>query len=188
MSELKPSLDSSFRGSNPLEHEIMVKVQQIDIEKLDNIWNDELTVDLEAVDKNHYIFEFTNEELFDILARPDEWSPSDYKLSIALLKKRGKNIDKDLIESLKKQRLKDLSKTESSQTPWIILGYFVSVLGGIIAIAIGWHLMSSKKTLPNGTKSFSYRDSDRKHGSLIFYIGIFFTVFWISVRMISEVI
>lgn len=188
VSELNPSLDSSFRGSNPLEREIIVKVKQGDFEKINGIWDNDLFVDLAAVDKDHYIFQFTSEELFDILARPDEWGKLDYKLSIALLKERGKNIDHELIESLKKQRLKDLSKTESSQVPWIVLGYFVSVLGGIIGVGIGWHLLTSKKTLPDGTKIYSYNESDRKHGSLIFYLGIFFILFWITVKILTEIL
>jgi len=122
------------------------------------------------------------------LTRPDEWSPIDYKLSIALLRERGKSIDQDLILSLKKQRLNDLSKTESSQVPWIILGYFVSILGGIIGVAIGLHLMTSKKSLPDGKKIYSYKDSDRKHGGIIFSIGILFLFLWISLKILIELI
>ena len=188
VSELKPSLDSSFRGSNPLATEIIVKIKKSDFDKMDKIWENDLRIDLDSVDKNHYIFEFNNEELFDVLSRPDEWSPLDYKLSIALLKRRGKEIDEELLRSLKKQRINDLSKAESSQVPWIMLGYFVSFLGGILGVAIGWHLTTSKKILPDGTKVHSYIDSDRKHGKVILYLGIVSMLFWISLKILSDII
>ena len=188
VSELKPSLDSSFRGSNPLATEIIVKIKKSDFDKMDKIWENDLRIDLDSVDKNHYIFEFNNEELFDVLSRPDEWSPLDYKLSIALLKRKGKEIDEELLRSLKKQRINDLSKAESSQVPWIMLGYFVSFLGGILGVAIGWHLTTSKKILPDGTKVHSYTDSDRKHGKIILYLGIASMLFWISLKILSDII
>ena len=188
VSELKPSLDSSFRGSNPLATEIIVKIKKSDFDKMDKIWENDLRIDLDSVDKNHYIFEFNDEELFDVLSRPDEWSPLDYKLSIALLKRKGKEIDEELLRSLKKQRINDLSKAESSQVPWIMLGYFVSFLGGILGVAIGWHLTASKKILPDGTKVHSYTDSDRKHGKIILYLGIASMLFWISLKILSDII
>jgi len=37
VSELKPILDSSFRGSNPMEVEIIVKIKQNDFEKINRV-------------------------------------------------------------------------------------------------------------------------------------------------------
>ncbi|MDN5202313.1 hypothetical protein QQ008_13085 [Fulvivirgaceae bacterium BMA10] len=33
------------------------------------------------VDSNHYLYEFTDDELFEILMKPDEWGSIDYELS-----------------------------------------------------------------------------------------------------------
>ncbi len=186
VSELKSNLDTLYTGSNPMDYEIEIRIDQVDFEKVNEFWEDDLKVDMNSIDENHYLFQFSDEELFAVLLRPDEWSPLDYKLSIEILRQRGKNLDEDLISSLKKQRLDDLSRPESSQVPWIIVGYFASFLGGLIGIGIGLHLMTSKKVLPDGRKIPTYIDSDRKQGKVIFGLGVFFLIFWVVFRTMVE--
>jgi hypothetical protein len=60
---------------------------------------------------------------------------------------RGKPINKSLLNSLKKERLKALAKPEEHQKLWIIAGYLFSVLGGFIGLIIGYFLWTSKKNL-----------------------------------------
>ncbi len=96
----------------------------------------------------------------------------DYTLAQKILKQRGKSIDKELLNSLKNERLKDLAKPKENQKPWIIAGYIFSLLGGFLGLIIGYSLWTSKKTLPNRQKVYSYSTNDRKHGKYIFYIGL----------------
>ena len=77
-----------------------------------------------------------------------------------------------MLASLKKERLNILSKPEENQRPWIIAGYLFSFLGGGIGIVIGYSLWTSKKTLPNGERIYSYNNADRKQGKTIFIIGL----------------
>ena len=77
-----------------------------------------------------------------------------------------------MIESLKNQRLEDLAKPEESRTAWIYAGYFFACLGGFLAIFMGWHIWKGTKTLPDGSKVFSYNNSDRKHGKNMFFLGV----------------
>ena len=111
-------------------------------------------------------------ELYDILLKSDEWNKFDYSLAQKILRDRGKNIDKELLDSLKKQRLEDLAKPDENQKPWIIAGYVFALLGGFLGLIIGYFLWTSKKTLPNGQKVYSYSSNDRKHGKYIFYIAL----------------
>jgi hypothetical protein len=184
INDVKSSLDTLYRGSNPIDRQIEIKIKPNDFDKVNEIWRDQLEVNIDDLDSEHYILDFTNTELFEIIARPDEWSPVDFKLAIELLKKRGKNIDEDLLNSLKTQRINDLNKKEPSQTPWIIVGYFVSVLGGILGMVIGMVIMQSKKVLPNGKKVYTYSAADRSQGTIIFYLGIFFLVVWTIIKII----
>jgi len=70
---------------------------------------------------------------------------------------------------------------------WIIVGYFLAVIGGLLGIIIGYLLMSSKKTLPNGVRVYSYNDNDRKHGKVIFIIGIIVIVISASIKIFDLV-
>ena len=44
------------------------------------------------------------------------------------------------------------------------MGYFFTIIGGLLGIFIGYSLFTVKKTLPNGKKVYSYSENDRKHG------------------------
>ncbi len=166
-----PSVDSMF-GANPLNNEIEIRIKQIDFKKAEQILESQAENLINEVDKDYYLFEFTDEELYEILLKSDEWNEFDYKFAQKILKDRGKSIDKELLNSLKKERLKQLAKPEGNQKPWIITGYFFAILGGMLGLIIGYFLWTSKKTLPNGQRVYSYSNKDRRQGKYIFYIGL----------------
>jgi hypothetical protein len=94
---------------------------------------DELLSDF---NKEHYLFEFSNIELFEILSKPDAWNALDYKLAQQILKTRGQKIDEDLLNSLKQERMDGLSKPVKEQAFWVIDGYIFSLTISIIGIIL----------------------------------------------------
>ncbi|AXT59167.1 hypothetical protein D1816_01985 [Aquimarina sp. AD10] len=179
-----PTIDSTF-GASPLNNEIEIRIKQIDFEKAEKILEKQAQNLITEVANDYYLFEFTNEELYEILLKSDEWSEFDYTLSQQILRDRGKSINTELLNSLKTERLKQLSKPEENQKSWIFAGYFFSIIGGMLGLIIGYFLWTSKKTLPNGQKVYSYSEKDRKQGKYIFYIGlvVFPTSFLIRLAM-----
>ena len=99
---------------------------------------------------------------------------------------RGQTINDDLINSLRKQRIEDLSKPEQGQKTWIYAGYLFAILGGLIGVFIGWYLWTYKKTLPDGQKVYAYSDSDQKHGRNIFIIGVIVFPIMTLIRILAE--
>lgn len=146
-----PPVDVTFSGST-LQHKIELRINEADFEKAEDILEQHSNAVLDEIDKDYYLFSFTDEELYDVLLKSDEWSSLDYTLAQKLLKERGKSIDKELLISLKKQRLEELAKPDDNQQAWIIAGYIFSILGGFLGLIIGYFLWTSKKTLPNGQK------------------------------------
>ncbi|MEZ0183834.1 hypothetical protein AB9T89_16440 [Flavobacterium oncorhynchi] len=166
-----PPIDITFSGST-LQNQYEVKIDFSNFEKAEKILEKETENFLDTIDQDYYLLSFTNEELYEILLNSDEWNVFDYKLAQKLLTERGKTIDSEMLNSLKKERLKILAKPEENQKPWIIAGYIFSLLGGGIGIVIGYSLWKSKKTLPNGERVYSYSEQDRKSGKRIFMISI----------------
>lgn len=178
-------VDTSFSGST-LQNQYEIKIQLSDFEKAEKILNENAENLIDQVDKDHYLFSFTDEELYEILLKADEWNEFDYKLAQKILIQRGKSIDSQLLNALKKQRLETLSKPEENQKPWIIAGYIFAILGGFLGILIGYSLWTSKKTLPNGSQVYSYTEKDRMHGKNIFYIGIILLPFYIIIKILNQ--
>jgi hypothetical protein len=170
VTEDRDSLDGLYGGSKLTNY--YVKLKQADFARTHAVLQSLGEEALEHVEKDHYLYAFTDEELFEVLSKPDEWNEMDYQLSKRILKERGKEINNDTIELLKQQRIRELAKPEESQRAWIYAGYIFSLLGGLLGIFIGWHLSSFKKTLPNGQRVYGYAEADRKHGSRILIIGI----------------
>lgn len=169
---------------NSLNQEFEVKIKLSDFDKANKLLEKIAEDQINIVDGDYYLFEFSDEELYDIILKQDEWNEFDYSLAKKLLSERGKPIDDNLIKSLKNKRLEELSKTEENQKPWIVAGYIFAFLGGFLGIIIGYVLMTSMKNLPNGQRIYSYNTIDRKQGKTIFYIGIFMLPFYIILRIL----
>ncbi|WP_196885066.1 hypothetical protein [Aureivirga sp. CE67] len=166
-----PPVDVTFTGST-LQYSAIIKIKESDFKRAKEALKEYTESYMDSIDKDYYLFQFTDEELYDVLLKYDEWSELDYLLAQKILKERGRKVDLKLLNGLRNKRMLDLAKPEKSQKTWIAAGYIFSLLGGIFGLIIGYSLMNSKKTLPNGKRVFSYSDHDRKHGVKIFYLGI----------------
>jgi len=174
-----PSVDLTLTGGGMSNQRIEIKIQQEDFDAANKILELEADKALSEVSKDHYLFEFTNEELFDVLLKKEEWSAFDFELSKKILDERGEKVSESLLNQLRIQRLNDLAKPEQGQKTWIVVGYLLSLLGGFFGLAIGWYIWKSKKTLPNGDRVFASSEKDRSHGKNIFLIGIIGMIFWL---------
>lgn len=138
------------------------------------------------VAKDYYLFDFTNDELTEILEKEDEWSSFDYELAKKILRDRGIAVDDRKLAVMKAARLEELRMPERSNTVWLYIGYFFAFLGGVLGLFIGWHLARHKKTLPDGEQVYAYSENDRKHGRVIFYISLVCFVIAIALRIFTE--
>jgi hypothetical protein len=171
IAEDRDSLDTLY-GANHLTKHFYIKIKKEDFAKADSILLSLMETDLATVDKDHYLFDFTDEELFEILSKPDEWNEADYLLANKILRDRGKEISDHTITLLKTQRIKELAKPDEGHRRWMYAGYIFALLGGLLGIFIGWHLSTFKKTLPNGQRVYGYTEMDRMHGNRILIIGL----------------
>jgi ATP-dependent Zn protease len=166
------TFNPSFVLNNELAQEYAVKINSRDFEQVNRLLLEEETANIDDVEADYYLFKFTNDELIDLLTKADEWSAFDYLLAQKILTDRGITVDDKYLEELKEKRIEELKEPEAPQTTWVVVGYMAAFLGGILGIFIGWYLLSSQKTLPNGEKVYNYNDRDRKNGRNIFYLSI----------------
>ena len=173
-------------ANNEIQKEYRLKLKKIDFEKVDRIVEKNSELNLNDIQDDYYLFSFTNEELLEIIIKRDEWNNFDFQLSQKILKDRGVEVTVEMLALLRKQRITELAKPEEHQRVWIIAGYICAFLGGFLAIFIGWHLSTHKKTLPNGNKFYAYNVSDRKQGKRIKFIGIVFLLIWTLIRILQQ--
>lgn len=132
--------------------------------------------DLSQIDPDHYLFDFTNEELLALLAEPDEWSEFNYHLACMILQSRGHEVSPEAVDKLRQDRLREQAKPDTKNRVWIVIGYWLAAMGGLLGIIIGWHVATFKQTLPNGERVYDYSRRDRVHGRRMGFLGIFMAV------------
>lgn len=199
-----PILDSNILGvsSNP---DYTIKLRSSDFIAANQALENYYQTQIATIEPDYYLFTFSNEELQEIVSKPDEWNPLDYQLSQKILKDRGISIDNSKLEQLKADRKKELSKPEKSGSSLITAGYiliftgFTAVLviinkeelnyfpfGLLLSAIFSHHLKGSKKTLPDGQSAYLFNDPDRKHGTILFYGSIFFLLFTLAFFLFSS--
>lgn len=190
-------LDASF--ANPNHHrDYRIKLQQADFESVNELRNSIALLELDRVDPDYYLFDFTDEELIDLISKQDEWSPFDFQLAQKILKDRGKEVSSQQMDELKNSRIKELATVEKHSIGGIVSGYILTAFGGVlsfviygyistllvlIGLIIGGYIVSSKKTLPNGERIYTYSDSDRKQGKIILIIGAPMLIISVLIRL-----
>lgn len=172
-------LDSSFGGDiNTKQFEL--KIQKEDFEEVEKLEEELVKVDVENAEEDYYLFDYSDEELIEIVTKKEEWNKFDYLLAQRILKQRGKEINPELLKVINKQRIDSLSRQEESPTWLIIIGYTAACLGGFLGIFIGGYLMYYKKALPNGDRMYGFGKKDRNHGQNILILsGVAFLI-WIG--------
>ncbi len=192
-------LDAGF--ANPNYHrDYRIQLLPEDFERVNELRNRQAEAELNEIDPDYYLFQFTNEELIDLISKQDEWSPFDFQLAQKILKDRGTELTSQEINELKEQRIEELALVEKHDVGGIITGYIFTVLGGIlsfiiggyftmllilIGLIIGGYIVSNRKTLPNGERIHTYNESDRKHGKAILFIGIPVLIAAVLIRLFS---
>ncbi|WP_210521470.1 hypothetical protein [Hymenobacter terricola] len=174
------SLNMAF---NPTDTRFVVRLRPDDFEtarRLEDEFNHHFTA---TADPNHYLYTFTNDELFDMLVKPDEWNSYDVTLAGQILRQRGRSVTPDTVRLLQQNRLVEMAKPEPSQKSWILAGYVFALLGGFISIFIGWHLRNHTKLLPNGAQVPAFSADDRAHGLRILVLGCLGAVASIALRV-----
>lgn len=178
------SFDPTF-ANNGFGKEFCIKLKKSDFEKGSAFLSEKAEKEIVEIDKDYYLLSFTDKELFELIAASDEWSPFDVSLAERLLEERGKKVTPEEIELIKANRIAELSKPEKSQRTYIIIGYITAILGGFLGVFIGWHLLTFKKTLPNGNRIYAYSENDRKQGNRILVTGGIFLVIWLLYKFLK---
>lgn len=179
------SMGSAMSGELSKEYELQLHPDNF--EKAEKLFEKQAESMMDDLPDDYYLLEFTDEELYDVIMKHDEWSEFDYVLARRLLTERGKSIDESLIKVLRKQRIEALAEPEQDQTKWIIFGYCAAIVGGFFGIVTGYVLATSQKTLPNGEMVHTYNKTDRMHGKNILVLGIIMLITITAVKLLKLV-
>ena len=175
--------DSNKTSSNVLNPTIVssfsIYVHEDDFKKANVILEKQAEKIINNINKDHYLFFFTNDELYDILFKKDEWSQIDFQLAKQILTDRGETINQQILDQIERKRMNEIvSEKQIASSMLIYIGFITAVLGGFIGIMISLSL-TSKKVLPNGKKTYNYCDRNVKEGKRMMNVAILFIILYL---------
>lgn len=161
-----------------------VHLRPADSARADELQDEENRRLVADADPAHYLFEFSDEELLEVLARRSEWSRYDVQLAEHILHQRGRGTEVLGLQQLRTAQGNPLPPPERSRPGWLVWGYVTALLGGVVGLLLGWHLYSSRETLPDGRQHYTFSAQDRVHGLWIMCLGIVALLGWTAVAVL----
>lgn len=125
--------------------EFTLYLNQQDFENVKKIHYSLIDLQIQNLDTSYYLFEYSSDELRDMLRLPDEWNKFDYQVAQYLLEKRGEGVEQTEIEEIEQERIRVNSRPEKDPVFWIVLGYSAAFAGGLLGLIVGVHLRTHKK-------------------------------------------
>jgi hypothetical protein len=184
----------AYSGVKPSFIKYQTLIDRVDFEKADDLMTEFAKKAISDVDKDHYLFDFTNEELYEILLKSNEWSEFDQQLAIKILSERGESVDEKTLQDLKIANLTEMAKPKKASVGEIALGYLFPLLGfftndylfafvgSFLALFIGLHLFKSQTTLPDGSKTPVFNSQGKAHGRNILVLSLAILPIWLLVK------
>ena len=132
------------------------------------------------------ISEKSDEQLFEILKRPEEYQDTYINLVEKELQKRELNnlqikaeLDRVKSDTVRRTQILDelIKDGEPGDPLYITLGFISAFLGGFLGIIAGYIYSNSKRTSLSGAKYYAYDKKTRDKGTAMMIIGLVVLIF-----------
>ena len=158
-------------GGDDQDKKIYLNIRSDDFNRANKILEEEIKSRLSQIGEDYYLYSFSDDELNEIISRPDEWSKQDYFIAKKILEERGVHLPEEKISKMRGNRITEIGRPEGADSSWIFLGYLFALLGGLFGLFFGLAYLHAKKILPDGTRVYVYNEKTRRHGSNIVIIS-----------------
>lgn len=170
-------LDTAITGHGLMPFAVL-KLRASDFSKVNELLVEHARNDHHFI-SNHYFQEYKATELLDVVQKPDQWTPEDVAVARHLLDKQGVVIPQSQVENFKQQRIETLRAGKKASPTWLITYLLFVLFGALIlspffiigGIGMGWYYWQDKTIDSDGNKYFTFDDTSRNTGRLIFYLG-----------------
>lgn len=170
LQDTSKDFDASF-ANNGAKDSFLIMLNPNDFDKASVVLEENTKLEIDEIDTQHPLFDFSTDELKDVVKNYDEWHPADVKLAKHLLEKQNILVENSEIKEQQNQKNIVAHAQEKSSLLTLAMGYIFCLMGGIAGIGIAIFLMTGKRTMPDGTKKYIYSKSDRVHGLYMLVAG-----------------
>lgn len=112
---------------------VIIMIREQDLEKVNNL----LSEKVENIDDSHYLFTFSDKDIVDVIANPNDWTIEEQNIAKQIIKRRGLNVS---AEDIRKARVQDTQiykkidnvKPINKSYNWLLIIGLLSILNTII--------------------------------------------------------
>jgi hypothetical protein len=183
LEENRRGFDPTF-AHHPFITDVVVKVRPDDFARVHQLMEENAMHQAIEPDEAHYLRQFSTEELLEVLRKPEEWSKNDVALTRKILAEKGVAIPEEEVRRLKEAHREEIRKPIAGSRGWIITGFILTILGGVIPIAMGWNYYANTKTDLSGQKHPVYDTATRRTGLIMIAVGVLSLVAWWLFRLL----
>ena len=177
LQDTSKDFDASF-ANNEAKNSFLIMLNPNDFDKASLLLEENVKLEINDINSQHPLFDFTTEELKDVVKNYDEWHPADVKLARQLLEKENIVVEDSDIKEQQNKKMIVAQAPEKSSLLTLAMGYTFCLMGGLAGIGIAIFLMIGKRTMPDGTKKYIYAKSDRAHGLYMLVAGAIIFLFF----------
>lgn len=170
-------IDKAIVGTTILP-KVVLKILPRDFERVNKMLAE--IIEQQVIPDNHYLLEFSDLELFEVIKNPDSWNIEDVTVARKILVSRGFEVTNEQLEELQEQRFEELKAGKEGSLSWMIF-YAVCVVLGVIflhplfmiaGVGMGLYYWRDKRRDPKGAPYFTFDKKTRIAGQIIFYLGM----------------
>ncbi|MEL7426212.1 MAG: hypothetical protein AAFN81_24680 [Bacteroidota bacterium] len=182
-------IDSVFVGDG-LVPKVVLKIPVDDFKRVRDLITQQIR-DLSAEElEGHYLNDLDNDELREIIEKPDEWTVENIAIAKVLLEQRGVEIATEELKEIERQRDHQLEQGKKGDRLSMVL-YGLGILAGVFffvymsdagifltfaGIGMAVYYAYGKDTDLNGNKRFIYDAPTRILGKVMLFGGVLATI------------
>jgi hypothetical protein len=153
-----------------------LKVLAQDFKRIDKMIADEIRKIPFSELKEHPLQECSEEDLYEILLKPEEWNIENRTMAQIILTNRGKDISEEEVERIKTERLHQIRKGKEGSIRFMLFflicltySLFTNTipLSILFGMAMGAYYLYSKKHDMDGNSYYEYEATTRLYGKVI---------------------
>jgi hypothetical protein len=164
-------LDKIIIGDD-LMPEYHLKINPDDFDKANKAIDSVISSGVTEIEPDYYLYEFTDDELIEVVRKPDEWNNQDVIIARKILSDRGiVYSDKDM-SNIRAERIEELKKPYQERTATLLDGYLLAIVVGPIGIFYSLYKLTAKRILPDGRKVHVFDAFSRRHFRIMLFLSV----------------
>jgi len=124
---------------DPTDDFFIVKIKLKDFKIVDELVQIQNESDIELLGEEHYLHTFSDDDILDAIANPEDWNKAELKLANTIAQQRKINISEKKINELKQINIKENKKKSSkllkNTSNWLLIIAVFSVINSFFLVA-----------------------------------------------------